>query len=81
MAAMCQCACKRVSFLTSIADHTDRGRRENKDAFPEQSKLPQNHNLLSKEADELGHAASWVCDLISVQRREKCHDLMLQISY
>lgn len=70
------CACKWVSALTPIADHTDRGRRENEDAFPEQSKLPQHHDLLSKEADELGHAASRVCDLIGGgQRTEKGHDL------
>lgn len=81
MAAMCQCACKWVSFLTSIADDTDRGRRENKDAFPEQSKLPQHHDLLSKEADELGHAASRVCNLISVQRQENAMICCIRFFY
>lgn len=70
------CVCKWVSALTTIADHTNRGRRENEDAFPEQSKLPQHHDLFSKEADKLGHAASRVCNLIGDgQRTEKSHDL------
>lgn len=54
---------KAAATVYPIADHTDRGRRENEDAFPEQCKLPQHHDLLSKEADELGHAASRVCNL------------------
>ena len=53
----------RVCALTSVADHAHGGRGEDEDAFSQQGKLPQDHDLLPEEADELGHAARWVGDL------------------
>ena len=49
--------------LTSVADHAHRGRGEDEDAFSQQGELPQDHDLLPEEADELGHAACRVGDL------------------
>ena len=50
-------------MLTPVADHADGGRGEDQDTLPEQSKLPQHHDLLPEEPDELGHAAGRVGDL------------------
>lgn len=50
-------------FLTSVADHAHRGRGEDEDASAEESQFPQHHDLLPKEADELGHTSSRVGDL------------------
>lgn len=56
-------------FLTSVADHTHRRRGEDEDASSEKRQLPQHHDLLPKEADELGHTAGRVGDLV-----QKCSD-------
>lgn len=50
-------------FLTSVADHAHRWGGEDEDASAEESQLPQHHDLLPEEADELGHAARRVSDL------------------
>lgn len=50
-------------FLTPVADHTYRWRREDEETLPQQCKLPKHHYLLPKKPNELGHAASWVGDL------------------
>lgn len=57
-----ECA-EKPERLTPVADHPDRRRGEDEEAFPKQRKLPQHHYLLPKELDELGHAAGRVCDL------------------
>lgn len=51
-------------FLTSVADHAHGRRRENEDAPAEKSQFPEHHDLLPEEADELGHAACGVSDLL-----------------
>lgn len=51
-------------LLTSVADHANRRRREDEDAPAEEGQLPQHHDLLPKKADELGHAAGRVSDLV-----------------
>lgn len=57
MCASCVYVCVH---LTPVADHTNRWRGENEHTFPEQRKLPKDHNLLPKKLNELGHAASGV---------------------
>lgn len=49
--------------LTPVADHTHGRRREDEEAFTQQRKLPQHHDLLAEKLDELRHAASRVCYL------------------
>ena len=51
-------------FLTSVADHAHRRRGEDEDAPAEEGQFPQHHDLLPEEADELGHAAGRVGDLV-----------------
>ncbi len=51
-------------FLTSVADHAHGGRGEDEDASAQESQFPQHHDLLPKEADELGHTACRVGDLV-----------------
>lgn len=51
-------------FLTSVADHAHGRRREDEDAPAQESQLPQHHDLFPEEADELGHAACRVRDLL-----------------
>lgn len=68
---MCLCACAYACAsepLTPVADHTYWWRGEDEETFPKQCKLPQHHDLLPKELDELGHAASWVGDLQGAKR-------------
>ena len=65
---MCVCVCVCVKaflseLLTPVADHTYRRRGEDEETFPQQRKLPQHHDLLPEELDELGHAARGVGDL------------------
>lgn len=55
---------------TSVADYTHRWRGEDEDASAEESQLPEYHDLLSKETDELGHAACWMGDLLQIQRHK-----------
>lgn len=55
----CVCVCQLLP-LTPVAHDTHRWWGEDKDSFSEQGKLPQHHDLLPKEADELGHAAGRV---------------------
>lgn len=58
-------------FLTSVADHTHRWRREDEDASAEESQFPQYHDLLPEEADEVGHAAGRVGDLLQMYQVKK----------
>lgn len=51
-------------FLTSVADHAHGWRGEDEDASAEEGQFPQHHDLLPKEADELGHTACRVGDLV-----------------
>lgn len=52
-------------FLTSVADHAHGWRGEDEDASAEEGQFPQHHDLLPKEADELGHTACRVGDLFT----------------
>lgn len=54
-----------MTFLTSVTDHAHGRRREDQDAPAEKSQFPEHHDLLPKEADELGHAARRVGDLLA----------------
>lgn len=50
-------------LLTSVAHDAHRRRRKYQNALPQQSKLPEDEDLFSKELNELRHAASRVGDL------------------
>lgn len=65
-------------FPTSVADHTHRRRREDEDTSTQQGQFPKHHDLLTKEANELGHTASRVCDLVHrcSQRRGGASELV-----
>lgn len=54
-------------FGTSVADHAHGWRREDEDASAEERQFPKDHDLLSEEADELGHAAGRMSDLLQTQ--------------
>lgn len=57
-----------VKSLTPVADHAHGRRREDEEAFTQQRKLPQHHDLLAEKLDELRHAASRVCYLHKVSQ-------------
>lgn len=56
--------CMLKKKLTSVADHAHGRRWEDEDAPAEEGQFPQHHDLLPEEADELGHAAGRVGDLV-----------------
>lgn len=63
-------------FLTPVADHTHGRRGEDEDASAEESQFPQNHDLLPKEADELGHTACWMGDLVHRYSHTEAHKVI-----
>lgn len=65
-------------FLTSIADHAHRWRGEDEDTPAEKRQFPQHHDLLPKEADELGHTACGVGDLVQRYLYAEPHRLVKQ---
>lgn len=60
-------------FLTSVADHAHWWRGEDEDTSAEESQFPQYHDLLPKEADELGHTACRVGDLLQRYSHTEVH--------